>query len=397
MQRIWIWVKSPGVMAAVAIFSIALAVYQGFFYERKPELTVKIDALSPVFDIHQPVGGLSVSYSGEDLRSAKKALWVFKATISNTGNAELKKGDYDEKAPWGLDVLNAQVVDHPTLVTSNAYLEKNLLIEAGKNSIKFSPVIFEPGDSAEITLLLLGPEAVKPEVRVAGKIAGIKSILLVGPNSPEDGLSVWRQAIRGDSFWVHLVRGVVYFILTFAILILLIVSSLGVSSAVDSLKEKRHKAERQARIREYRRHSELGKVSRYLMDVYMDKGADEFTRLARAVEDRLEREATIARLQESAVPNEVIQPVIDRAYPTSPHFFNSYFGERIDKELRTAKLLEGDQLDEKLAKGFGDAIKDLAEFLKIDLKKRDVYEERVMVRQAMIENEVRDAEELKAR
>lgn len=253
-------------------------------------------------------------------------------------------------------------------------------------------MIFEPGDAVEITLLLLGPEAVKPEVRATGKIAEIKYIALIGPNSPEDGLPVWRQVIRGDSFWVQLIRAVVYFFGTLALFILVAVLMLSIASAFDSFKEKRKKSEREARIREYRRHGELGKVARYLMNIYADNGDEEFSRFARAIEHRQAREDAISKLKESSVSDEVIQPLVDRAYSAKNHIFDGYDNEKIEDELRSAKLLKGEKLDEKLVDGFAEAIKDLAEFLNIDLKKkRDAYEESVLARRKMIEAGPEDA------
>lgn len=161
------------------------------FYERKPELSISVDAMSKVFDLYRPVGGLEVSYAGENLRSSKKNLWVLTATIKNIGNAEVRKGDYDDKVPLGLEIGGAVIAERPTLKTNVDYLAKNLSISATGNRILFSPVILEPGESFEITTLLLGSESVKPSIVPIGKLAGIKSIALSTPESPSPEKSVW--------------------------------------------------------------------------------------------------------------------------------------------------------------------------------------------------------------
>lgn len=59
-------------MAVVALVSIGIAIYSGFFYEKKATLNATISNLSPVFDVVKPVGGLDISYGGVNLREAKK-------------------------------------------------------------------------------------------------------------------------------------------------------------------------------------------------------------------------------------------------------------------------------------------------------------------------------------
>lgn len=83
-------------MALLAIVSFAFALFQQF-YEKRPEILVKTEAISPVLSILKPVGGLSISYAGQDLRNSGKTLWVVTATISNDGSAGIKKTDYDDK------------------------------------------------------------------------------------------------------------------------------------------------------------------------------------------------------------------------------------------------------------------------------------------------------------
>jgi len=364
MKKVWEWIKTPGVMAAVALFSIAIAIYTGFFNDKKPELTIRVDTLSPVFDLRQPVGGLSVSYAGEDLRSAKKALWVLKATFSNTGNAEIKNGDYDDRAPLGLNVVNAEIVDRPTIVAANPYLEKNLHVIAVKSGVTFSSVIFEPGDAVELTLLILGPNSTKPELAAVGKIAGVQRISLVPANSPEDPSSIWRQAIRGDSPWVHLLRAFIYFFgFIFGLLIVLVIVAL-IVTPFEALSGRRSKQQRQNRVREYRRHGELGSAARFLMDIYVEEGDFGFKRMAYTIERHRSKQHRIALLREKDVPDEEIGPlVIEERFP-APYAF-----PECTEKLRGAKLLAGEKLDAILAEDVLDSLSELAEFISIDLAK----------------------------
>ena len=116
-------------MAIVSIFSVGLAVYQGFFYEKRGQISIYLDPPTRVFDLHQSIGGLEVSYGGEDLRKKNETLWIVNVSIRNTGNAEIRKGDYDEQVPLGLAIDEGQIVDAPKLRTSVNYLQQNLKIK----------------------------------------------------------------------------------------------------------------------------------------------------------------------------------------------------------------------------------------------------------------------------
>jgi hypothetical protein len=175
--QVWDFLKSASGAAILAIVGFAIGIY-GLLVEHEAELRISGISLSTVFDIHQAVGGLEVSYAGENLRTSKKTLWSATLTMQNTGKASIRKGDFDELAPVGLLITNGEIVDKPTSNGSNEYINKNIRILATKNELTISPIILEPNDFVRMNFLILGPEGAPPSIAAKGKIAGIRAIEL---------------------------------------------------------------------------------------------------------------------------------------------------------------------------------------------------------------------------
>ncbi|MDG0852182.1 hypothetical protein [Roseateles puraquae] len=117
-RGLWEFIKSPACAAILGLAGLLsgllLGVY-GLVAERQGQLKVSLVSISSVFDVHQPVGGLDVSYEGRSLRSAKKALWSLSLVVPNSGNAGIRRNDFDVRSPGGdaaLDSLHERVFVH---------------------------------------------------------------------------------------------------------------------------------------------------------------------------------------------------------------------------------------------------------------------------------------------
>lgn len=277
-------------MAFIAIVGFAIAIYQGFFYEKRGNISIVIDPPARVFDLHQPIGGLEVSYAGEDLRLSKKTLWILSAAIKNIGNAEIKKGDYDDQAPLGLQIDGGQLVDVPSIRTPISYLRQHFKISTGSQKIFFSPVILEPEDSVYVSFLILGPENTKPTISAFGKIAGARSVTLINAESGES-TATWAQRVLGaDAFWIQPVRLAIYGIcgvLSIGIFVALIRV---ISSPFVNIQEKRKITSRRTKIESYRKGEDLSKELRLLTDLYIFYG-DWALQTMKTVVTALERRA----------------------------------------------------------------------------------------------------------
>lgn len=361
MKKIWGWLISPAVAGVIGFVGLALAIYTAFIYERKPEISISVDAMSKVFDLYRPVGGLEVSYAGENLRSSKKNLWVLTATIKNVGNAEVRKADYDDKVPLGLEIGGAVIAERPTLKTNVDYLAKNLGISVTESRLFFSPVILEAGESFEVTTLLLGSESAKPSVAPIGKLAGIKSIVLSTPESPSPGKSVWSQAIEATSVWVHPIRWFIYFFGPFFAIGLLVALFAFVMDPFEKLKDQKKVTERQRRISDYRQYEELGRESRYLINEYVAKGRAGLAPIARYLRMYARRRALLETLTGKLDEME-LEKLVRYAAPYRQ-------GEDATEDcLKSVKLAEGDGVHVKVSGELREALADLCRFLDIDLE-----------------------------
>lgn len=277
-------------MAVVAILSVGLAVFQGFYYEKRGKLFIHLDPPTRVFDLHQSIGGLEVSYGGEDLRKSNKTLWIISVSIKNTGNAEIRKGDYDEQAPVGLTIDEGQIVDTPKLRTSVNYLQQNLKIKTDNQKLVISPVIFEPDDTIHVTFLVLGSDSKQPKIYAIGKIAGIQSIGINTENDLKSDDSLMQRIIGADAIWIQPIRMFVYgfggllgitFIIGFLLMLI---------SPFETIRVRGAMTKRRSIIDTYRQDDDLSKEHRLLCDLYIRDGEDvlpSINRIIKRVKNRI--------------------------------------------------------------------------------------------------------------
>jgi hypothetical protein len=100
-------------MAVAALFGVLFTIYQTFVYEKRGDLAVAVNRYRECLTFTNRLAASRFSYAGEDLRVSKKTLWVMNLSISNAGNAEIRKGDYDDNAPIGVQIAGADLVDAP--------------------------------------------------------------------------------------------------------------------------------------------------------------------------------------------------------------------------------------------------------------------------------------------
>lgn len=260
LNKVWEIIKSTGFMAALALISFCFAIYQTFYFEKKPEITISVNALSRVFDVYQSVGKLKVIYANEDLRVSKKQLWAMTVTVSNTGGAGIRKGDFDEAAPFGLYFPDAEIVDTPAIQTSNSYLNENIKIRTQRDRIIFSPSIIESQDSLQISVLLLGPQTSTPTISGFGKISGI-SKFVVSTDGVAGNKTTWEKIIGADSYLIHLYRVFVYLGVGLLGLIVIVVVIVIPFIAFDELQGKRRKAKRRIQVNNFMSSSSIQGVS----------------------------------------------------------------------------------------------------------------------------------------
>lgn len=353
LKRFWNLIKSPSSMAIVAIFGVAFGIYQTFFYEKRGEFTIAEDAVSRVFDIYQPVGGLEISYSGQNLRTTKQALWVLTFSVTNTGNSEIRKGDYDTDVPFGVKISGGNIVDVPTKKTTNKYLQDNLKISTINHELILSPVIFEPNDTVQVSTLILGPENSRPSIAAQGKIAGVKSIVRTIEQKTIDK-SIYAMVFEADRTIVHFVRIVAYgFLGALGIGALLAT----VIAAVEGFQSQILKNRRNRQVEFYEKSGTHNQIENLILNIYKKNGIEGLGSLYRAMQLSQKRHEAAAGIEG---PN--AQMLLDKLYPIAKRTPRAV----LDEFLLSKTPPSNENISEYL-RTVEAPLKDFVDALKIDL------------------------------
>lgn len=226
LAKIWNFIKSPGPMAVVAISGISFGIYGTLFYERQAAVAIELLTNNPVFDIRTDVSKLGVTYAGVDLRKASQTLRLLSVKITNTGNKDILKGDFEEGEPISLSVSKGKVVEISRFAASNEFLQKKGGVQLlAETSIRIDPVLLERGEFMILDFLVLSDLGNTPTLKAVGKIAGIKNFEVID-SAIASKSSLVSGIFHADSLLVHILRGPVYFvifILEFIIFVFVIV------------------------------------------------------------------------------------------------------------------------------------------------------------------------------
>ena len=202
-------------MGLVTIASLGLAVYLGFYYERRAELRLAIVSNTDVFSVSETLSKLEIAYAGENLSKSRKRLRLVTMRLSNQGTADVPKSSFDDNAPMGVKVSLGQIIEPPE-VSGSMYFKENVkprLVDS--TTVHFAPVILAVGDSFDMRLLLLVAENERPTIAAIGKIAGtggIEVVELSFPTSTAPANSFFEEAF--DSPWyLHPARFLAYLML----------------------------------------------------------------------------------------------------------------------------------------------------------------------------------------
>ena len=231
------------------------------FEKKNPGLKMEIASSANVMDVKDDFKVLSITLYDTDIREKHLALTLVTLRISNDGAAPITKGVYDDNAPLGVKAIGGDILKAEIIGASTDYLTNNAAIIASPTSllrvtnfvvggvdtnkrpyikylhdkeinisVQFSntvpsiavlrPVIFEPGESVSVKLLILHPEKTPFELSPTGKIAGVRKITFVGLNEKSATPSFWNR-VFGGTIGVQVFRICTYFGASIAVSILL--------------------------------------------------------------------------------------------------------------------------------------------------------------------------------
>lgn len=359
MKKIWDVVRSQSFMAIVAIVGFGFAIYQTYFYERRGEITVTLTPPAKVLDIRKAVGGLEVSYAGENLRDSKKTLWVVSATIRNDGNAEIRKGDFDDNDLVGFSVDKGKVVDTPSLRTSVDYLQRNLSLIQHENQITMTSAIIEPGDTVFISFLVLGDENNGPAISPLGKVAGSPSIQFRSAEEAQRN-TLLDSVIGSDKWWIQPLRMVFYFAVFIAAMA--IVGSLigACVMLIDKVKEARKKDIRRGRIDKYKHEETVTKEARALGFIYVSKGEKAIRRFYRLLQF-LENQAILRERLDKVYSGEELEWIVSKCFRT-PSYLKGFM-----KDLKSFGFSISDSSSSEEVKIWVLELEEIAKHLAVNL------------------------------
>ena len=304
-KKFWNIIRSSSFAIVFSIFTFILSLYITFYYEKSRVISVTQNAITKVFDIYQPVGGLDVFYAGESLRSANKVLWVINYTIKNTGDTGLKIDDYDPREPLGIQLAGGKVVETPKYSTNKDYLTKNLKVNFDKDKITISPIIFEPADQINFSILVLGSNQQQPKIKPTGVFAGFKPITL--SNIEVKSKSIVSQLFDADSVFIYPLRFFCYF---FAFILILLSLTVPISF-FGYIRSKVDFYRRSKAMESYKTKEDLSKEDRYLLNNYIANGVNYLKGIAQVIK-HLENRVNINEKLKSVEDEEFKSAVLEK-------------------------------------------------------------------------------------
>lgn len=218
--------------------------YLTVFYVRSPGFKLEVLSNGPVYDIKENLSKLEISYDGQNIKQQGQELSFLSVRITNDGNANLSLSAFDKEALPRFVVPDSKIITIEALPASNRYLkEHSKILQIGTNEGVISPVIMEQGEYFAFRLLLLHPSQLYPEIKVSGKIEGIKGLGVTTPTPPEE-IGFFKKAFGGDIL-VQLTRLAAYLISGIAMLI-------GISMLFVSLSRNLEKRRRKKVVRKFK-------------------------------------------------------------------------------------------------------------------------------------------------
>lgn len=194
----------------IAVVLGIIAIYVDFFRDTLPHLTYEIFGNTTVLDIKEELNKLDILYEGIDIRKQKQTLSVITLRVTNEGKQAILRSYYDTRDPLGVGINDGKIIKAEVLDATNPYLKNNLILQIVDSSVLFSDVIFDPTESFTIKLLILHALGTKPTVFPTGKVANVRSVVLVDRLSGDSEKGFWSEVFSG-SITVNLVRLPIFF------------------------------------------------------------------------------------------------------------------------------------------------------------------------------------------
>lgn len=246
----------------IAIISLILTIYLGFFKTEKPKFEYDIVSSTRFINNEETAYYLKILIDTLDVQENHLNISAYNVKIENKGTKNIRYDDYD-KGFFGLNIVNGTLLEPPTLIeTSSEHIKKLFRPDSFEevDKIQVPAMSLDIDDYYILHIVLLHKADIEPELIPEGKIIGQKLIIL--NQKEEESIGFWVKTFGGN-WLVQLVRALLYFIV-FVLLILLIIF---ISDKVDDcIRTKKRKKV----IKEVASNKEL---VQFVVNDYLDHGA----------------------------------------------------------------------------------------------------------------------------
>lgn len=267
---------SRPLMGLLAIVGVIAVFKPYWFYDPTTEVSFELVSTTPVFNVRENIGKLTVLYDSKDITSSGGAIYSLTVNVVNKGRIPVKKGDYDEQFPVGIEIGGGIILEQPVVRTSNDYLKNALQISrVSLTGLTFSPVILNPQDSFALSLLILGKKDMPITVSARGKIAGQGPLSVHDISEVSTKKGFWAEVKEGD-LSVHAVRAISYFLLVIIGMVFFALNMMLLSlpfDLMDNRKDRRLRRQRLEIANEYIKSKKLSrnKVRELVLSAYVDQ------------------------------------------------------------------------------------------------------------------------------
>jgi hypothetical protein len=215
----------------VAVFFGGYGIYTTY-EENKSEISFQVVNEANIFDVHEPLSELKISFQGKDIQERNLNLKIITIYIENSGNVDILQSHYDINDIWGVQLENGEIIKVQLIDSNSEYIKTNLKPRVNNETIEFTKTIFEKGKHFTIEILVLHKKDKIPTLIPIGKIAGIDKIIPV-KTSEKTQEPIHKNLFYGD-IYINIIR-----IIFFGLLgIFILFYSIELLDRIDIIKQK---------------------------------------------------------------------------------------------------------------------------------------------------------------
>ena len=258
--------RSP-ITICITVFGIIISSY---FVLKKDKTVISFEVIHKfnVLRLNRDVKDLEILFRKADMVKEGLSLTFLNMKITNTGDMNLKKGDFDADTPWGLKIVNGELIK-VTPDTNDNYLKKELeKLNTQKEFVELPFFMFDKGKSFNLEILVLHKKDASLKPVMQGKISGMDEFTHVTKTSQKE--SILLQVFSGGTK-VQWIRGVAYFLGYLVLFFILMTLPL----FIEVKNEKRVRSSRKKNVDQYPLEEIANKPGgRIIVDVYLSKGKE---------------------------------------------------------------------------------------------------------------------------